>query len=372
MRRLLTLTLTATVAACSKDSAVWPDRPITAVTVTPSTASLVTGDSVRAKATVTGGYSSAVVTWTTSNPAVATVSDSGVIVAKALGTANITAKADTVTALITITVTSGVTSVAVTPGTSSLILGQNALLKATLAGPRSSTPVTWSSSSPAIATVNDSGRVNAIALGTTTITASAGGFSGAAAITVTSGVTSVTVTPGTSSLLLGQVAPLKATLAGPRSSTPVTWSSSSPAIATVNDSGRVNAIALGTTTITASAGGFSGAAAITVITGAVDRVTVCDRSVSGTCGASATLPAINTAVAVRASAYNSLGTDISSSCTFDWKTNTPLIITTTFIAGDAGKRDALITRTGLGITSVIVTCNAIPGVFTINGPVATP
>ena len=292
MRRLLTLTLTATVAACSKDSAVWPDRPITAVTVTPSTASLVTGDSVRAKATVTGGYSSAVVTWTTSNPAVATVSDSGVIVAKALGTANITAKADTVTALITITVTSGVTSVAVTPGTSSLILGQNALLKATLAGPRSSTPVTWSSSSPAIATVNDSGRVNAIALGTTTITA--------------------------------------------------------------------------------SAGGFSGAAAITVITGAVDRVTVCDRSVSGTCGASATLPAINTAVAVRASAYNSLGTDISSSCTFDWKTNTPLIITTTFIAGDAGKRDALITRTGLGITSVIVTCNAIPGVFTINGPVATP
>ena len=289
MRRLLTLTLLASVA-CSAERTTLPDRPITAVTVTPATASLLTGESLQATVVITGGYSDPVVTWTSSNPAVATVSDSGLIVAKTVGSTSITAKAGTITASV--------------------------------------------------------------------------------AITVATGVTSVTVTPAVSTVLLGQSVLLKATVAGPRSNTPVTWSSSNSAIATVNDSGRVVSVALGTATITASAGGFSGSATMTVNTGAVDRVTVCDRSVVGGCSASATLLAIGTSVAVRASAYNAIGTDISSSCSFIWSTNTPLIVTTAFIAGDASKRDAVITRASLGITSIIVTCNAMPAVFTINGPEA--
>ena len=93
MRRLSTLTLIATIAACNSESPTAPDRPITAVTVAPTTSALLIGQSVQLSAAVTGGFSSPTITWATSNANVASVSDSGRVVAKAVGSATVTATA---------------------------------------------------------------------------------------------------------------------------------------------------------------------------------------------------------------------------------------------------------------------------------------
>jgi Bacterial Ig-like domain (group 2) len=84
-----------------------------------------------------------------------------------------------------------VASVAVSPGTGSMTVGQTLQLTATpkdaSGNPLMGQVVTWASSAPAVATVNGSGLVTAVAAGTATITATSGGQSGTAAVTVTTG-----------------------------------------------------------------------------------------------------------------------------------------------------------------------------------------
>jgi hypothetical protein len=53
------------------------------------------------------------------------------------------------------------------------------------ANPNISTQVTWSSSNPAVATIDNTGLATAISPGTVTITASSGGIEGSATLTVT-------------------------------------------------------------------------------------------------------------------------------------------------------------------------------------------
>jgi hypothetical protein len=184
-------------------------------------------------------------------------------------------------------------------------------------------------------------------------------------------VTAVTVSPAATTLLVGQSATLSAAITGGYSTTRLSWSSSNAAIASVSDSGVVTAKAPGTAKITATAGGVAGTADVTVTAGAVDRVAVCNRADTAGCSSTATLVAIGTSVAVRAYAYNAIGADISSTCVFQWAPAASGVLTITFF-GDNTKRDALITRSGAGITSIIVTCGGTPGVFTVDGLAATP
>src|SRR5271170_5846409 len=94
--------------------------------------------------------------------------------------------------------TSGLNSVQVTPAIQSLAVGQTAQFTAVgsygnanhLSTQNITSTVTWTSSSPSIATVSAAGVATAVSAGTTTITASATGWSGhvssSAIITVTS------------------------------------------------------------------------------------------------------------------------------------------------------------------------------------------
>ncbi|MEA3246992.1 MAG: Ig-like domain-containing protein [Gemmatimonadota bacterium] len=184
-------------------------------------------------------------------------------------------------------------------------------------------------------------------------------------------ITAVTVSPAATTLMVGQSASLSAAVTGGYGSTTVTWTTSNAAVASVSDSGIVSAKLPGTARITATAGGVSGTTDLTVTAGAVDRVAVCDRAQTGGCVNSATLVAVGTSVAVRASAYNAVGADISSTCVFQWVPAVSGAVTLTFF-GDNTKRDALITRSGGGITSIVVTCGGTPGVFTVDGLAATP
>lgn len=152
--------------------------------------------------------------------------------------------------------------------TLTLVVGQEAVLTATVApDDAENRTVAWSSSDPSIATVSDAGKVKAIALGSATITASAGGGK-SATCTVTvdpTPVESVTLDQTELTLKRSQNATLTATVLPDDAAFPaVGWTSSDPSIAAVSDAGTVTAVKPGTATITAEAGGLSATCAVTV------------------------------------------------------------------------------------------------------------
>jgi trimeric autotransporter adhesin len=145
--------------------------------------------------------------------------------------------------------------------------------------------VSWSSSATGIATVSSGGVVTAVAPGSATITATSGGKSGTAAITVSAvPVGSVKVNPGTISLTAGQGTTLTATVldvnGAPVPGASITWSTSNAQIANVTSGGAVTTATAGTATITAMSGGASGTATVTVVPGPAAKVTVTPGSAS--------------------------------------------------------------------------------------------
>ena len=130
-------------------------------------------------------------------------------------------------------------------------------------------PITWTTSSAAVATVSGSGLVTAVGDGTATITAAAEGRTGSATVTVRSPVATVTVTPGTNTMQVGS-APVTlqaATFSATGVSLPgraITWGSSNVLVATVTQGGVLTAVGPGTATITATSEGRNGTASVTV------------------------------------------------------------------------------------------------------------
>ena len=125
--------------------------------------------------------------------------------------------------------------------------------------------VTWSSSNPAIAAVNNDGTVVGVSAGSVSIRATATDGSkiySLKAVTVQAApvlVNSITISPASLTVAEGANANLAATvLPADADNRTVTWSSSNSAIATVNNSGRVSGVARGTATITAAANDGSG------------------------------------------------------------------------------------------------------------------
>jgi uncharacterized protein YjdB len=252
--------------------------PVASVTLSPATAGVQVGQSVQLTATPrdAGGspLSGRTVTWTTSNGSVATVSGTGLVTGAGAGSATITATSEGQSATSGITVTAvPVASVTVNPATASVSVGQNvqltAIPKDAGGNPLTGRLVTWTTSNAAVATVNSSGLVSAVATGAATITATSEGQAGGASITVTVvPVASVTVSPATASAQVGQTVQLTATTKDAGGNTlsgrAVTWATSNAAVAGVNGNGLVTAVAAGAATITASSEGKNGTASVTV------------------------------------------------------------------------------------------------------------
>ena len=150
-----------------------------------SETSLKAGETVTLTATVKpDDATDKTVTWSTSDASVATVSN-GVVTAKKVGSATITAKAGDKTATCTVTVVATpVTSVTLNKTTASLKAGETVTLTATVK-PDDATDktVTWSTSDASVATVSD-GVVTAKKMGSATITAKAGDKTATCAVTV--------------------------------------------------------------------------------------------------------------------------------------------------------------------------------------------
>ena len=275
-------------------------RPVTAVVVTPASASMHIGLTVQLTATPqdAGGHalSGRVVTWTSSDAGVATVSSSGLVTGLTAGLATITATSEGKRGTSAITVTQvPVASLSVSPATASLTAGQTVQLAATpqdaSGNPLTGRVVTWASSN---------GAVTALAAGSATITATSEGQRGSAAVTVTAAsvpVASVTVSPTTASVTAGQTVQLAATpqdaSGNPLTGRVVIWTSSNGAVATVSGSGLVTTLAAGAATITATSEGQSGSAAVTVTAASVPvaSVTVSPTTASLTTGQTSQLAA---------------------------------------------------------------------------------
>lgn len=260
-----------------------PPPGVVSVVVTPSNPSVLVGDQLQlnANVTVVSGAPNAV-TWSTSNAAVATVSTTGQVTGVAPGSATITATSTfdaTKSGSVSLTVNPrpAVLSVLILNPNAAIIVGTTSQLTAQVStAGGASNAVTWSSSAPAIATVNASGLVNALAPGNVTISATSvfdPTKQAAAAIRVDASaiVNSVSVQPATLSIEVGKTGQLTATVSvGNNASQQVTWSSNSATTATVDQTGKVTAVAAGTATIraTAQADATKFAESVVTVTGA--------------------------------------------------------------------------------------------------------
>jgi uncharacterized protein YjdB len=163
-----------------------------------------------------------------------------------------------------------VSGVSLDRNTLSLSVGSTVQLKATVSPDNATNKkVTWSTSDEKIATVDDQGNVKGVAEGTATITVTTadGGFTDTCEVTVvrrsggggggggggssTVSVTGVSLDKTSLTMTVGATAQLTATVT-PSNATnkSVTWSSDNTAVATVDASGKVTAVAPGTATIT--------------------------------------------------------------------------------------------------------------------------
>ena len=148
-----------------------------------------------------------------------------------------------------------VTGVSLNTDSLTLVEGGTATLAATITPSNATNQnVTWSSDNESVATVDQNGRVTAVAQGGATITAAVDGKSAECYVTVNAAapvpVTSVSLDKTSLGLTEGDTETLTATVE-PSDATNknVTWSTSDASIATVTD-GVVTAVAPGTATIT--------------------------------------------------------------------------------------------------------------------------
>jgi|GEM_PF-1687571 len=157
------------------------------------------------------------------------------------------------------------TTITVSPSTTSVSVGatkQFTDLSKDQFGSPISTSVTWSSSNNAVGTVTQSGLFTATSQGTTIITASSGGVSGTATVTVTAPITlmQILVSPTSATTQKGATYPFKAypkDQNGNTYQTVIAWTSSNTTVGTIDSSGMFSAMTPGDTVITASSGSIS-------------------------------------------------------------------------------------------------------------------
>ena len=152
-------------------------------------------------------------------------------------------------------------SVAFTTHAASIVADDALALAATVTmsdgspGPQSL--IAYSTSVPAVATVDSKGMVTAIAAGTSTISAQVGSLRDELTVTVSwAPITTITFGRDTATLLLDDSLSTSVVVTNshnkPASNAVVSYSSSSTGVATVDANGRIRTFATGSATITAS------------------------------------------------------------------------------------------------------------------------
>jgi len=229
------------------------------------------GDTLRLVATVmdSGGnvMPGAVVSWTSLDASVATVGIDGVVTAVTNGATTIAAISGATLATSAITVAQIAGAVTLSADTLDFgALGDTTQLAVTVTDAAGAgidaAVVAWTSSDVGVATVSPGGLVTSVTNGTATITATSDGVIRIAHVAVQQ--VPSTISLQLDSLVLstpGDTAPLAASVRDALGvaivASPVTWTSTDSAVATVSGTGLVTAVATGTVVVTAVAGTVS-------------------------------------------------------------------------------------------------------------------
>lgn len=197
------------------------------------------------------------VVWTSSEPSIATVDKDGVVRGVKTGSTTITAKTNDggFEASCTVNVINAVMGITISDNSIMLYPNKTKQLKASVTPADADNPnVVWESSDDDVATVSTTGLVTSVAPGTATITAKSvdGEYTATCTVTVGKHVSSVilsdtelTMAAGTTETLYATVMPLSAF------NKTVTWVSTNPKVAAVDEDGNVKALKAGTTTVIA-------------------------------------------------------------------------------------------------------------------------
>ena len=278
---ITTLSLLA-LSSCGKDGPTEPPAQVPSIINLSSYDFVLTaiGETVQITATVLDQESrnipGATVTWSSSNPNIASVGPDGTVTAASNGSAQITASFDQARATATIRVQQDPASIAIIPESATLTsIGETVQMEAAVYDRGDmiipGAQVVWTSSHPAIATVGANGLVTAVSAGTTQVTAASGTAMMLATVLVVIPPEAFSITLNISSATLTEVgqtlqlAVMVYDIDGEAiPDAPVTWSSSDPAVARVDGTGLVTAVFNGTTQITATSGDARESARITV------------------------------------------------------------------------------------------------------------
>lgn len=211
--------------------------------------------------------------WSSSKNDVVTVDGSGKLQAKGAGTAVVTATFEKLSVQVPVEVVD-VNTIEVSPASAHLVGPAGSTITVTAAVKNSSgkpilPPVTWTSSKPAVAKISADGVVTSVGPGTTMIVGRIGEVQGASEVIITVGdVARLEIHPTTALVRVGDSQRFEIVAFAPSGkayeSCAAVFSSSNPAVATVDAGGAASGIAPGTATIKASVAGVTTEATLLV------------------------------------------------------------------------------------------------------------
>lgn len=218
-----------------------------------------TGETYTIKTTLTPKNSTDTnLVWESSDTQIVMVDDQGKLTAKGVGKAIIMARTEAGgIAYCTVTVTQPVQGILLNFTEKTVYVGTTFKLKATVKPSNANNiGVTWKSSNPKVAQINQEGEISGITGGVTIITATSveGGFMETCVVTVREPVTTVTLDYETYTLGIKKSFKLTATVTSDTATNQeVYWTSSDESVATVSQKGKVTGVSMGYATITATA-----------------------------------------------------------------------------------------------------------------------
>ncbi len=334
---------------------------LVSLAVTSSASSLPLGSTAQLKAT--GTYTdkstqdlTSTVSWTSSEPGIATVSSSGLTSSAGIGNATLTATLNSISANTQLSVSApALLSIAVSSDRSTIALGTTAQfiakgLYTDGSAQDLSSSVSWTSAPAGIVKLNSGGLATGKAVGAASINAVAGSISGTSQLIVSSAVlTSISVASSKSSVPLGTTQQLAATGTYSDGSThdltsSVTWTSAPAGVIAIGSNGLATSKAVGTATITATSDSVNGTDQLTVSSAALRSISVASSKSSIPLGTTQQLAATGT--------YSDGSThDLTSSATW---TSAPAGIIT---IGSNG----LVTSKAVGTATITASSNSING-----------
>ena len=215
-------------------------------------------------------------TWTSSQPAVASISASGVALGASPGTTSITAQSGTVSVNTDLTVNSAtLLSISVTPSGTSVVVGTTTQFQAIATYSDGSTQnitsqVTWSSSNPSAASINSIGLLTVQTTGAITISATNGAtITSVNETAVSATLVSMSLTPSAPSIAKGTTQQFQVTGTYNNGETEnitdsVSWQSSAPNVATVSNTGLASGVSSGNAQIWVNEGSVDAMVTLTV------------------------------------------------------------------------------------------------------------